>query len=115
MKLPIVSLILCVSVHLSPAFGQQSSTLDKIKRDGVVTLGVRESAIPFSYYDDNQHIIGYSADLCAMVVTAIKQKLNMPALTVKEIPTTPQNRLPLIINGTVDLECGSTRETGRFF
>lgn len=108
MKLPIVSLILCVSVHLSPAFGQQSSTLDKIKRDGVVTLGVRESAIPFSYYDDNQHIIGYSADLCAMVVTAIKQKLNMPALTVKEIPTTPQNRLPLIINGTVDLECGST-------
>jgi glutamate/aspartate transport system substrate-binding protein len=92
MKLPIISLILCAAVSTFPAFGQESSTLDKIKKDGVVTLGVRESAIPFSYYDDNQHIIGYSADLCGMVVAAIKQKLNMPNLTVKEIPTTHHQR-----------------------
>jgi glutamate/aspartate transport system substrate-binding protein len=108
MKLHIIFLILCASTLVSSAFGQEGGTLAKIKKDGVVTLGVRESAIPFSYYDDNQHIIGYSADLCALVVSTIKQKLSIPNLVVKEIPTTPQNRLPLIINGTIDLECGST-------
>jgi glutamate/aspartate transport system substrate-binding protein len=108
MKRHFISIILCTSTLVSPVFGQESGTLAKIKKDGVVTLGVRESAIPFSYYDDSQHIIGYSADLCHLVVSAIRQKLNMPTLAVKEIPTTPQNRLPLIINGTVDLECGST-------
>jgi glutamate/aspartate transport system substrate-binding protein len=108
MKFPIISLILCASTILSPAFAQEEGTLAKIKKNGVMTLGVRESAIPFSYYDDNQHIIGYSADLCGFVVDAVKKKLNTPNLMVKEIPTTPQNRLPLIINGTVDLECGST-------
>jgi glutamate/aspartate transport system substrate-binding protein len=108
MKIHIISLMLCASTLVSSAFGQDASTLAKIKKDGVITLGVRESAIPFSYYDDNQQIIGYSADLCALVVSAIKQKLTIPNLVVKEIPTTPQNRLPLIINGTIDLECGST-------
>lgn len=108
MKLFIIPLILCVSSIFSSAFADESATLDKIKRTGVVTLGVRESSIPFSYYDSNGHIIGYSADLCSLIVDDIKHKLNLPNLSVKEIPTTPQNRLPLIVNGTIDLECGST-------
>lgn len=107
MKL-IPSVILFASLLAGSAIAQESGTLEKIKRTGVFTLGVRESAVPFSYYDDNQKIIGYSAELCALVVEALKQKLNLPNLVVKEIPTTPLSRLPLITNGTVDLECGST-------
>jgi glutamate/aspartate transport system substrate-binding protein len=108
MKLKLFFLTLCVSALVSRAFGQESDTLAKIKSSGVMTLGIRETAVPFSYYDDNQHVIGYSADLCALVVSAVKQKLGTPNLLVKELPTNPLSRLPLIINGTVDLECGST-------
>jgi glutamate/aspartate transport system substrate-binding protein len=108
MKLGISLLLVCVSLLVSQVFAQNAGTLDKIRKDGVITLGVRESSVPFSYYDDKQNIVGYSADMCALVVTAIKDKLQLSALTVKEIPTTSQNRLPLIANGTVDLECGST-------
>jgi glutamate/aspartate transport system substrate-binding protein len=108
MKLTIPSLIMFASMLAGPAIAQEAGTLEKIKKTGVVTLGVRESAVPFSYYDDNQKIIGYSAELCGLLVAALKQKLNLPNLVVKEIPTTPLSRLPLISNGTVDLECGST-------
>ena len=108
MKLRFVSLLVCASALISSAFGQDAGTLAKIKKDGVITLGVRESSVPFSYYDEKQNIVGYSADMCALSVSAIKDKLHLTNLTVKEIPTTSQNRLPLITNGTVDLECGST-------
>jgi glutamate/aspartate transport system substrate-binding protein len=108
MKLTIPSLILFASMLAGSAVAQEGGTLEKVKKTGVFTLGVRESAVPFSYYDDNQKIIGYSAELCGLVVTALKQKLNLPNLVVKEVPTTPLSRLPLISNGTVDLECGST-------
>lgn len=108
MKQKFIALFVCASTLVSSAFAQEAGTLAKIKKDGVITLGVRESSVPFSYYDDQQKIVGYSADMCALAVAAIKQKLNLPNLAVKEIPTTSQNRLPLIMNGTVDLECGST-------
>lgn len=108
MKLIIPSLILFASMLAGSAVAQEGGTLEKVKKTGVFTLGVRESAVPFSYYDDNQKIIGYSAELCGLVVAALKQKLNLPNLVVKEVPTTPLSRLPLISNGTVDLECGST-------
>jgi glutamate/aspartate transport system substrate-binding protein len=102
------ALLLGVMVFGSPAFGQEGGTLAKVKANGVITLGVRDSAVPFSYLDNNQQVIGYSRDLCGLVVTALKQKLNLPDLAVKEVTTTPLSRLPLIINGTIDLECGST-------
>jgi glutamate/aspartate transport system substrate-binding protein len=108
MKSRIFSLALCAFTFALPAFADDGGTLEKIKKDGVITLGVRESAIPFSYYDDNQHIIGYSADLCGLVVDAVKEKLKMPNLTVREIPVNPVNRIPLMINGNIDLECGVT-------
>jgi glutamate/aspartate transport system substrate-binding protein len=96
MKLIIPSLILISSMLAVPAIAQENGTLDKVKKTGVFTLGVRESAVPFSYYDNNQKIVGYSAEL------------SLPNLVVKQVPTTPLSRLPLISNGTVDLECGST-------
>ncbi len=85
-----------------------TGTLKKIKDSGVITLGHRESSIPFSYYDDKQQVIGYSQDLMLKVVEAIKADLKMETLEVKLVPIASSNRLELIEKGSVDLECGST-------
>src|SRR5580698_6470756 len=87
---------------------QEAGTLKKSKDTGVISLGHRESSIPFSYYDDKQNVIGYSYEFQMKVVDAVKQKLNLPNLKVKFTPVTSQNRIPLVQNGTVDIECGST-------
>lgn len=71
-------------------------------------MGHRESSVPFSYYDNNQKVVGYSQDYSNLIVDAVKKKLNMPDLQVKLIPITSQNRIPLLQNGTFDFECGST-------
>jgi glutamate/aspartate transport system substrate-binding protein len=93
----------------APALAQQpSGTLDRIKETGTLSLGHRESSIPFSYYDDKQQVVGYSADLAMLVVEAVKKELKLPKLNVKLTPVTSQNRIPLVQNGTIDLECGST-------
>jgi glutamate/aspartate transport system substrate-binding protein len=86
----------------------EAGTLDKIKDTNSITLGHRESSIPFSYYDDKQQVIGYSQEIALAVVEALKRELNRPDLQVRLNPVTSQNRIPLIQNGTVDLECGST-------
>jgi glutamate/aspartate transport system substrate-binding protein len=85
-----------------------TGTLKKIKDAGTVTIGNRESSIPFSYLDEKQQPVGYSMDLCNKIVDAIKAELKMPNLKVAYNPVTSQNRIPLVQNGTVDLECGST-------
>ena len=92
-----------------PAFAQGlTGTLAKIKSTGAITLGYRESSIPFSYYDNNQKVIGYAMDLCYRIVDAVKSDLKMDKLDVKLNPVTSATRIPLVANGTVDLECGST-------
>lgn len=85
-----------------------TGTLKKIKDTGAITLGVRDSSIPFSYLDDKQSYQGYSIDLCLKVVTAVQKQLGLTALTVKMNPVTSATRIPLMANGTIDLECGST-------
>ena len=92
----------------APAIAQESPTLKKIKDSGTITIGHRDSSIPFSYYDDKQNVVGYALDICLKVVDAIKADLKMPSLQVKLNPVTSATRIPLIANGTVDLECGST-------
>jgi glutamate/aspartate transport system substrate-binding protein len=87
---------------------QSSETLKRIAQTGTINLGHRESSVPFSYYDGKRQVIGYSHDLMLKVLEAIKTEVNLPALTIKLVPVTPQNRIPLVQNGTVDLECGST-------
>jgi len=74
---------------------QESGTLKKIKDTGVIALGHRESSIPFSYYDDKQQVVGYSRDFQMKIVDAVKKKLNLPKLQVRNIPVTSQNRIPL--------------------
>ncbi len=85
-----------------------ADTLQKIKDTGTITIGHRESSIPFSYLDGNQKPVGYSMDLCNKIVEEVKKELKMPALVTKLTPVTSQTRIPLMTNGTIDLECGST-------
>jgi glutamate/aspartate transport system substrate-binding protein len=92
-----------------PALAQDlTGTLKKIKDTGTITFGHRESSVPFSYYDDNQKVIGYAMDLCDRIADAVKKELKLDKLEVKLNPVTSATRIPLIANGTVDLECGST-------
>ncbi|WP_151638717.1 transporter substrate-binding domain-containing protein [Noviherbaspirillum aerium] len=90
------------------AQAQESATLKKIKDSGTITLGVRDSSIPFSYLDDKQSYQGYSIDLCMKAVSAIQKHLGLTQLNVKMNPVTSATRIPLMANGTIDLECGST-------
>jgi glutamate/aspartate transport system substrate-binding protein len=83
-------------------------TLKKIKDSGAITIGHRDASIPFSYYDDQQKPIGYAMDLCLRIVDAVKKELKMPDLKVNYQLVTSANRIPLMANGTIDLECGST-------
>ncbi|MEI7431060.1 MAG: glutamate/aspartate ABC transporter substrate-binding protein [Betaproteobacteria bacterium] len=102
--------VFCAQLFSVPNAGAQelTGTLKKIKDSGVIILGHRESSIPFSYYDDQQKVVGYSHDLQLKIVDAIKQELKLPQLTIRYMPVTSQNRIPLVQNGSVDLECGST-------
>lgn len=89
-----------------PAFAQ--GTLDKIKQSGAITVGHRDASIPFSYLDDQQKPVGYAMDICAEIVKAVKQAVGNPNLKVNYQLVTSANRIPLMANGTIDLECGST-------
>ncbi|MFO1234667.1 MAG: amino acid ABC transporter substrate-binding protein [Rivihabitans pingtungensis] len=92
----------------APALADDLPTLQKIKSSGTIVVGHRESSIPFSYLDGNQKPVGYSMDLCNKIVEEVKKELKMPALVTKLTPVTSQTRIPLMTNGTIDLECGST-------
>ncbi|MYN00495.1 transporter substrate-binding domain-containing protein [Pseudoduganella sp. DS3] len=100
--------ILCLCVATTAAAQDATGTLAKIKRSGQIVLGVRDGSVPFSYLDDKQQYQGYSVDLCLKIVEHLKAQLAMPGLKVAYNPVTSANRIPLMANGTIDLECGST-------
>ena len=106
--LPALLTALCAVAVAGTAQAQDSGTLKKIKDSGVIVIGHRDSSVPFSYLDDKQQPIGYSMDLCLKVVDAVKAALKMPKLEVKMNPVTSATRIPLMANGTIDMECGST-------
>jgi glutamate/aspartate transport system substrate-binding protein len=97
-----------VAVLVAGPAGAQDGTLKKIKETGAIALGHRDSSVPFSYLDDKQQPVGYAMDICGKIVDAVKKELKLDKLEVKLTPVTSSTRIPLIANGTVDLECGST-------
>jgi glutamate/aspartate transport system substrate-binding protein len=104
-----IALLLAAFVSTAACSAQDlTGVLKRVKDAGEITLGYRESSVPFSYLDDRQQAIGYSVDLCLRVVDAVKAELKLPGLRVKYNPVTSATRIPLIANGTVDIECGST-------
>jgi len=105
----LLSTIVLAAVSAAPAPAQElAGTLKKIKDTGAITLGHRESSLPFSYYDDRQQVVGYAMDLCYRIVEAVKSELKLAKLDVRLNPVTSATRIPLMANGTIDLECGST-------
>jgi glutamate/aspartate transport system substrate-binding protein len=100
---------LAAALASAPAQGADlTGTLKKIKETGTITIGHRDASIPFSYLDDRQQAIGYALELCMRVVEAVKTELKMPGLKMVLNPVTSATRIPLMANGTIDLECGST-------
>ena len=100
-----------ISAKAEPVASALDGTLKKIKDTGSITLAYREYSVPFSYYDDKQQPVGYAMDLCYRIAEAVKKELSLDKLEVKLNPVTSAMRIPLITNGTVDLECGSTTNT----
>ena len=83
-------------------------TLKKIKDSGQIVMGHREASVPFAYMGPDGKPVGYTVELCYRVIDRIKKTLKMPNLKVKLVPVTSQTRIPLLANGTIDIECGST-------
>jgi len=109
MKKTILGLALCglIAVPSMTTAEELTGTLKKVNDTGAITLGHRESSIPYSYYDNQQNVIGYSHEVSLKIVEGIEKKLGKK-VDVKLMPITSQNRIPLMRNGTIDLECGST-------
>ena len=103
-----LALVLALGLVAPAAAQELTGTLKKVKDSGAITIGHRDASIPFSYYDDKQQPVGYAVDLCMRIVEAVKNEVKMPKLDVKYQLVTSANRIPLMANGTVDLECGST-------
>jgi len=108
MKFARFGFALLAAASLALPAAAQEGTLKKIKDSGTITIGHRDASVPFSYYDDKQQPVGYAMDLCLKIVDAVKAGLKMPKIDVKYQLVTSANRIPLMANGTIDLECGST-------
>ena len=93
----------------APTLAQDlQGTLKKIKDSGTIVMGYREQSLPFSFRGDDGKPTGYSIDLCQRIVTGIQQQLKLPKLDVKWVAVTVDTRMTAVVNGTIDLECGST-------
>jgi glutamate/aspartate transport system substrate-binding protein len=106
-------LSLCAGLLAQPLRAEtlDSATLRKIRDTGVIVLGYRLDSAPFSYLDEKLQPIGYSLDLCGHIIQAIKARLENPELELKLVALTSATRMPLVANGSVDLECGVTTHT----
>ncbi|HZV20094.1 MAG TPA: amino acid ABC transporter substrate-binding protein [Hyphomicrobiales bacterium] len=103
--------VVALTILAAPGFGwaeELTGALKKIKETGTITIGYRETSIPFSYLDAENKPIGFAMDICARIVDAVKKELKDDKIQTKYISVTSSTRIPLIANGTVDLECGST-------
>jgi glutamate/aspartate transport system substrate-binding protein len=108
-RLHMMGLALATAFWAGPAGAEElTGTLKKVKETGTITIGYRDSSIPFSYLDDNQKPVGFAIDICYKIVEAVKKELKLDKLTVELNPVTSSTRIPLLANGTIDLECGST-------
>jgi len=97
-----------VSGYSRPEAEELTGTLLKVKELGYITIGHREASVPFSYLDDKRQPVGFAMDICAKIVEAVKRELKLDNLEVRYQLVTASARIPLLANGTIDLECGNT-------
>jgi ABC-type amino acid transport substrate-binding protein len=109
---PWLSVLFFLGYLTGATFGQPAQgTLERIKSTKAITMGYREASLPFSYVGDDKKPVGYSIDLCTRVAAGIQQQLGLNDLQIKWMPVTPENRMAMVANGTIDLECGTTTNT----
>jgi len=112
---PRTALLVALALFAPFALGQEKpaaiDTLKRIRDTGTITIGVREASVPFSFIDAQKQPQGYSIDLCLRVADAVKSELKLPRLDVRFVPVTSSNRIQMVKEGKVDLECGSTTNT----
>src|SRR5947199_10654690 len=102
-RLPVIGLALSATLLGGLANAQElTGTLKKVKETGIITIGYRDSSIPFSYLDDNQKPIGFAIDICRSIVDAVKRELKLDKLQADFNPVTSSTRIPLLANGTID-------------
>jgi glutamate/aspartate transport system substrate-binding protein len=106
--LPKTGFVLVAALFALSAHAQETGTLKKIKDSGTITLGARESSGALAYTLGDGKYVGFHTEMSERIAKDIQKDLKMPKLDVKFQPVTSQNRIPLVQNGTVDLECGST-------
>lgn len=112
MKLLHAILLCCLALAgVAPAGAQDSATLARIKKSNAVNIGIREASVPFSFIDERKQPVGYSIDLCVKIVDTIRSELKLPQLKVNFVPVTSSTRIPAVMEGKIDLECGSTTNT----
>ena len=93
----------------APGLAQELyGTLKKVRDTKTFTIGHREASFPFAYYDDQKKPTGFAVELCTRIAEAVKQELKMPDIAIRYLPVNAQTRIPLLTNGTIDIECGST-------
>lgn len=105
------AVVFTVAACAAQAQAPASGTLAKLKETGVITLGVRDASIPMAYLDNRQHYVGFHIDICNRIVEQVRRQAGLPGLKVQQQLVTSANRIPLITNGTIDMECGSTTNT----
>jgi ABC-type amino acid transport substrate-binding protein len=112
MKSGLASCAVLLAAAVGPVAGQEiRPTLDKIKETGVVQLGYRETSRPFSFRGSDGQPAGFSVDLCTRVAGALRESLKLPGLKAVWVVVTPADRIPKLVKGAIDLECGSTTIT----
>jgi len=107
MRAPL-TMLAAVLITIPAHAGELTGTLQKVKETNRIVLGFQEASVPFSYLDGNQKAIGYAVDICMKIVDAVKHELKLSSLDVETSPVTSSNRIPLMMNGTVDLVCSAT-------
>ena len=112
MKVGIATCLALMAMATGTATGQEfRPTLDKIKETGIIQLGYRETSRPFSFRGSDGQPAGFSVDLCQRVADSLREYLKLPGLKLQWVLVTPADRIPKLVNGSIDLECGSTTIT----
>src|SRR4030088_289879 len=100
-----------LSGHATAMADELTGTLAKVKELEYITIAHRQASVPFSYLDNNRQPVGFAIDICAKIVDAVKRELKLDKLEVRYQLVTASTRIPLLANGTIDLECGNTPNT----
>lgn len=111
MKRTLLALALVAAASTAAAQAPLTGTLKKVSDTKTIALGYRETSLPFSFLDRDKQPNGYSVDLCKRVAASIQRDLKLADLNIKWVPVSAESRIPAVVKGEVDLECGTTTAT----